>query len=226
MIRNGVDTKPHVLAMGICGAIEETAPDGTQIQQLSRSLLQRHASLRLRPVVSSEEIVEAYYRCVVSGYLTRRYSVENTALPACINSSHKAVRRVCVVPGHGHTRIEDRAWADGWVLMQRQNPEVNVTNAERRSARRADLYVVANGQVVSVEFKYVGSTGLGDRSACASQLRRHAAVHAQAILVLYSGGHDGVPQEVVNQLRQLVGATNARIVRVAGPRIPIARGAA
>jgi hypothetical protein len=174
--------------------------------------------------VSAEEVVEAYYRCVVTGYLAERYSIENAALPHCINASHKAVRRVCVVPGHSHTQVEDRAWEEGWALMQRRNPEVNVTNARKR-ARRADLYVVADGQVVSVEFKYVSATGLRDWRACAAQLERHAAEHAEAILVLYSGGHDAVPREVIDQLRQRLRAS-ARIVRVAGPAVPMARGAA
>jgi hypothetical protein len=164
MLRNEIGAKPRLLATEICDAIARSMPDRTQIRKLGQSLLRRHASLGLRPVVSSEEIVDAYYRCVLTGYLAKRYILENAALPKGINSSHKAIRRVCIAPEHSHARVADDDWRESWCLMQERNPEVNVSNAGS-SARRADLYVVANGQVVSVEFKYVGSTGLRDARA-------------------------------------------------------------
>ena len=43
--------------------------------------------------------------------------------------------------------------------------------------------MVTGGQVVSLEFKYVGLGGLRDIPGCAAQVRRHAECHAEAIVV-------------------------------------------
>jgi hypothetical protein len=221
MLRSEIGAKPKVVAREIGDEVARSTPDGTQIRELDRSLLRRHNLLKLRPTVSSEEIVEGYYRCVLTAYFAKRYALDDGALPHCINSSHKAVRRVCIVPEHRHARVEDDDWKEGWRLMQERNPEVNVRNPGG-GARRADLHVVANGQIVSVEFKYVGSAGLRDVRECAAQLRRHAAQHAEAVLVLYSGSHDRVSEQVVDELRRHVASPTARVVRVCGPEIPVA----
>lgn len=226
MSRDGINANPKVMAAELCAAIKADTPTATQIGQLGQSLLRRHSSLGLRPVVSSEEIVEAYYRCLLTGFIATRYSLDTFELPSCVNSSHKAVRRVCVGSKRAHAGLEDRAWEEGWAQMQLRNPEVNVKTPGRKSARRADLYVVANGHVVSIEFKYVGDRGVADQRGCASQMTRHAAAHAEAILVVYSCATDPGPQYMNDRVRQLVTAPNARAVCVAGPAMPAARPAA
>jgi hypothetical protein len=171
-------------------------------------------------VVSSEEVVEAYFRCLITHSLARRYDVDEVVIPNCINASHRAVRRVCAAPGHTHATIEDHAWQGGWSVMRHKNPEVDIV-VDRSSAKRADLYVAAADEVVSVEFKYVGPTGLRGLGACAAQLALHAAHHAEAISVLYS--ETPVPGHMVRQLAQQSSTGNVRILNVVGPEIPVAR---
>ena len=113
--------------------------------------------------------------------------------------------------------------AAGVVGDAAQDPEVDIVVA-RSSPKRADLYVAAADKVVSVEFKYVGVTGLRDVGGCAAQLGLHAAHHAEAISVLYSG--TPVPRQVVRQLAQQSGAANVRIVNVIWARDPGCEGAA
>ena len=131
------------------------------------------------------------------------------------------------MPGqHNHSTVEDGEWREGWALIQRRNPEVNVRVAGRGSPKRADLYVVAGRHVVSVEFKYVGPGGLRDIQGCAAQMRRYAECHAVTILVLYSGTNTPVAAQVVQQLVSLIGARNVRVASLAGPEISAVRGAA
>ena len=185
MGRDSIDAKPRLVAAEVWNTVEGSVPSGLQVQELSRQLLRRHSLCRLRPVVSSEEIVEGYYRCVITDNLVNRHSLSEAAIPRCVNSSHRAVRGVCLVSRqHSHSAVEDRQWREGWSVIQDQNPEVNVRVARRRSPNRADLYVVTGKQVVSLEFKYVGPGGLRDIEGCAAQMRRHAACHAEAILVV------------------------------------------
>lgn len=223
MIRNAINAEPKVVAADIHKVVERSVPDRARLRSLKRQLLQRHSVLRLQPVVSSEEVVEAYFRCVITHSLAGRYDLSEAVIPNCINSSHRAVRRVCAAPGHIHATIEDHAWRRGWSEMRHKNPEVDIVVAGS-SPRRADLYVAAADEVVSVEFKYVGVTGLGDVAGCAVQLGLHAAHHAEAISVLYSS--TPVPRHVVRQLAQQASAANVRIVNVVGPEIPVVRGAA
>lgn len=223
-MNDAINASPQVTATEISVAIPQEGPTHAQLQQLGSSLLSRHLSLPgLKPVVSSEEIVEAYYRCVLTERLTKRYALAATAVANCINSSHRAVRRVCVSSGHSHASIEDRCWQTGWDQMRQSG--VGIREASRRSARHADLYVVANKQIVSVEFKYLNSKGLQDVAGCAAQFNLHARHYAEAVLVLYSGAGAGVLQ-VERELRELVEADNTRIISVAGPEIAIMRHAA
>src|SRR5205807_1102018 len=136
--------------------------------------------LKLQPVVSAEEVVESFFRCLIADHLTRRFSLEVSALPGCMNASHRAARGVCVVrKRHRHLSVPDVDWAAAWLGMQSAYPAVNV-RVPGRSPKRADLYVVAKRQIVSLEFKYVGGTGLRGVESCIAQMRRHADNHARA----------------------------------------------
>lgn len=223
MIRNAINVEPRFVAVDICRVIKRTVPDRSRLRDLAHQLLRRHDLLQLRPIVSSEETVEAYFRCVITDRLAERYGLGLAAIPSCINSSHRAVRRVCASPAHRHASIEDDTWRRGWMAIQRGNPEVNIPVAGG-SPKRADLYIVAAGGIVSVEFKYVGVQGLRDVRNCGAQLGRHAAHHAEAILLLYSAAV--VPTPVARQLAEEAGANDVHIVNVIGPEVPVARSAA
>jgi hypothetical protein len=218
MTPDAISAKPKAVAADIHKVVERSVPDRDLLRDLGRQLLHRHTLLGQEPVVSSEEIVEAYFRCAVTDNLTGGYNLSEAAIPNCINSSHRAVRRVCASPAHSHRRIGDHAWSQGWLAIQRRKPEVNIPIAGQ-GPKRADLYIVAADGVVSVEFKYVGVAGLRDVGGCAAQLGRHAGHHAEAILVLYSSTL--VPRHVV---RQLAGAANVRILNVVGPEARVAKG--
>lgn len=194
---------------------------------LQRQLLSRHAELRLKPKISAEEVAEGFVRCVLLHHLQRRFALSIEAIPNCINSSHKAVRRVCAARDrHSHDGISDEAWSVAWSELQRQCPEVNVRVPGRRSAKRADLYIVARNKVVSLEFKYVGPDGLGDATACAAQVRRHAANHALAFLVLYCGAGCDVGDDALARMHRLVVDDDVRVVSVHGPAISVVGAAA
>jgi hypothetical protein len=112
---DAITALPEAVPVEIGTVLLGESPTQLQVQQLRSDLLSRHLSLRgLKPTVSSEEIVEAYHRCVLTDRLARAHALAPAAVPQCINSSHRAVRRVCVTPGHNHASIEDRAWANDW----------------------------------------------------------------------------------------------------------------
>jgi hypothetical protein len=179
----------------------------------------------LKSVISSEEVVEGFFRCSLVHHLQERCELPIESLPFCINSSHRAVRRVCTEPSaHRHQAIDDDAWAEGWRRLQRQRG-VNIVVPNHRSPRRADLYVSARNKVVSVEFKYIGPLGLRKAASCAAQIRLHAANHAVAFLLLYCGTDIEVCEQAVARLNRDAGG-NVRILAVHGPESPVARLAA
>lgn len=117
--RNSIDAKPTLAAREICQIVERSIPSRVQVHGLSRQLLRRHSVCRFKLVVSAEEVVEGYYRCLITDTFTSRRALTQSAIPSCINSSHRAVRRVCDVSGqHNHSAIEDGVWREGWTLIQ------------------------------------------------------------------------------------------------------------
>jgi len=220
-MNNAIGAAPRAVARELALAIQDSRPTQAQISQLGLDLLDRHTRLPgLKRVVSSEEIVEAYYRCVLTHLVAKRYALNARVVPSCINSSHRAVRRVCATLSHSHAAIEDPAWHAGWAQMVKGPPRVGIREAGRRSARHADLYVVANEQIVSFEFKYLDAKGLHDVSGCAAQIALHARHYSEVALVLYSGAGQG-PLHVKSRIQSLVKARNVRTISVAGPAIPI-----
>jgi hypothetical protein len=221
-----IDEDPKVLGAGIGRVLASTTPRVEDIRRLQNQLLARHSDLRLKQVISSEEVVEGFFRCSLIHHLQERYELPTESLPCSINSSHRAVRRVCTEPSvHRHQAIADEAWADGWRRLQHERRGVNIVVPNHRSPRRADLYVVAQNKVVSFEFKYIGALGLRDAASCTAQIRLHAANHALAFLLLYCGADIEVRDQAVARLNRDVGG-NVRILAVHGPAIPVARVAA
>src|SRR5439155_19352496 len=120
---------------------------------------------------------------------------------------------------HSHDGTPDEAWSVAWRRLQQEHPGVNVRVPHRRSPKRADLYIVARSKIVSLEFKYVGVQGLRDAASCAAQVRRHAANHALAFLVVYCGASNDVQDDVLALLNRLVGDDDVRIACIHGPTI-------
>jgi hypothetical protein len=69
-----LDAEARLVAGEISHIVERSIPTRMQVQGLCRQLLRRHAVCRLKSVVSSEEVVEAYYRCLITGGLASRYA--------------------------------------------------------------------------------------------------------------------------------------------------------
>lgn len=220
-----IDEDPEILGAGIGRVLASTAPRADDMRRLQNQLLVRHSDLRLKQVISSEEVVESFFRCSLVHHLQKRYAVAIESLPRCINSSHRAVRRVCTEPtAHHHQAIRDDAWAAGWRRLQ-ERPGVNIVVPNHPSPRRADLYVVARNKVVSFEFKYIGAAGLRDAASCAAQVRLHAANHALAFLLLYCATSIDVRDQAVARVQRDVPG-NVRILAVHGPAIAVVRVAA
>lgn len=219
-----IDTQPTVLAAEIAKVIEAATPSGDDISAIQRQLLSRHAELGLRPKVSSEEVVESFFRCVVIDHLQQRFKLEINRIPNCVNSSHTAARRVCAARWrHCHDSIADPEWRAAWLGLQERYPEVNIRVPDRRSPKRADLYLVARDKIVSLEFKYIGPHRLGDVNGCAVQMRHYAENHAATLLVVYSGSNDEIEGRALARLRGLLDR-GVRVACVYGPSIlPVSR---
>jgi hypothetical protein len=192
-----IDEASAVVVDEIAGLVQASRPTEHDILDLQEQLFSRHSELPgLEPIVSS-------------------------ALPDCVNASHRAVMRVCLaVPRHDHLAIQDDQWTAGWDRMQVRHPSVNVKVPGRRSSRHADLYVIAGGHVVSLEFKYVAGKSLRDPEACIEQMRRHAEHHEHGLFVVYSAS--GTTPDL-SQVRSGLLA-NARLVHVDGPAIAPVEG--
>jgi hypothetical protein len=118
-----IDEGAEVVAAETASAIRAVRPRAGDILRVQQQLLKRHADLKLKAVVSAEEIVEGLLRCHVADHLARRFQIPAEALPHCMNASHKAVRRVCAAPRqHHHLPIPDEAWTKGWLDMQTRFP--------------------------------------------------------------------------------------------------------
>ena len=218
-----IDERAGIVANDTASAISAYRPSAEDIHHVQRQLLARHAELKLKPIVSAEEVVEGLLRCQLADYLAHRFKLPPDALPHCINASHRAVRRVCAAPRqHNHSAILDEDWATGWLEMQTRFPKINVRLPGRRSPRRADLYIVAKRQVVSLEFKYVGASGLRGVDACITQMRRHAENHERALFVVYVASDASL--DVAYARSGLL--QNAAFVMAGGPPIKPFTGAA
>jgi hypothetical protein len=184
-MRSAIDARPAEVANAIVDLLRRTSPSPADLAMVRGQLLAQGAA------ASSETIVESFYRCVIADCLQREYHLAADALPACVNSSHLPPRQVCVKPGeHLHLHDSPSSWAAGWKGMRRRHSgiDINVTTATRdRSLRRADLYVVARGEIVSLEFKYVGARGIKDVPLCIRQMQVYLREHAAALFVVYSG---------------------------------------
>lgn len=217
---NLITVEPAALAAEIASLIESAKPRPQAVHAVRDALLDRKVQLGLVRGAAAEYVAETLFRCLVIDHLQGRFRLAPRELPRCINSSHRAGRRVCGVPSsHCHNLVSDADWAEGWRRLKEEHPKVNVNDPSRPSAGRADLYVITRNAVVSVEFKYSGRTGLSDIRGCATQMRRYAQQHAATLLAIYDGASNGTALQAANQLRGLLGPA-VPVVVVSGPSIP------
>jgi hypothetical protein len=159
---------------------------------------------------AAETVIESYYGCLVTEHLRRRFDIDPAALPLTINTSHRAVRRVCVMPGkHLHSKVLKEHWAKDWQTLRKTKKGVDIyvqTDDGKRSLRHADLYVIAAGQIISLEYKYAGPTGLSRPEECADQMGPYLAAHAATRLVVYSGTPSGTSVRGLDTLTGLLPA--------------------
>jgi hypothetical protein len=187
-VRSSIDASlPEVLSE-IERELKSAPPSADAVAAIQRQLAEFGAA------ASAETVIESYYGCRLTERLRRRFEIPLAALPVTINTSHRAVRRVCVMPGeHLHDEVRKDAWVDGWRRL-RQHTGVDMyvrTERRDRSLRHADLYLIASGQIISLEYKYVGPKGLKNLEACAGQMRPYRNAHAATRLVIYSGTPTG-----------------------------------
>jgi hypothetical protein len=195
-----INIQPGELRDEIATAILSVRPQDEEVPRIREQLLNQKYE------ATSELIVECFYRCLVTDDLQRRYGIGLDDLPSCVNSSHVPPRRVCGVGSpHTHGTISLLLWKWAWKQMQKQHPEVDNGSPVQRGSealRHADLYVVAQEQVVSVEFKYVGVAGVRNAKAVAAQMQRYVEKHAATLLVIYSGTEAGSEVQGMARLRK------------------------
>ena len=215
-----INLAPAALVTEVAKLMENATPSKRDVFEVRRQVLARQAQLGLRDRAAPECVAESFFRCLVIDHLQRRFGLTLDEIPDCVNSSHTATRGVCRMPSrHGHSLISDIDWDQGWRRLQRRHPAVNIHVPGRRSPKRADLYLVTRGEVMSVEFKYVGRHGIRDAPACAAQMRRYVDKHAATLQAIYNGASDGGEIRAVDRLCSLLGSA-VRVVIVSGPSIP------
>jgi hypothetical protein len=184
-MNNTIDAPPNEVVVQIDRVLETAVPSAQDLAAADRQYRQHNAAR------DREKVIECYYRCQITEYLQRRFALSADAVPGCINSSHKATRCVCVAqPVHEHKKISEAAWEAGWQSIRRNYPKVDMyvrTAESDHSLRRADLYVIAAEQIVSLEFKYIGSEGLVNPRAISKQVQVFLQNHAATRLIIYSG---------------------------------------
>jgi hypothetical protein len=215
-----INTQPALLASEIARVIQESTPGEQDLVAVQRQLLYRHAILRLAKRTAPEETIESFFRCLLTDHLQRQYKINIAMIPRCISSSHTATRGICVADSdHNHQCIEETEWKKAWNYFQHQHPEVNIYIPGKRRARRADLYLAAQGGIVSIEFKYIGNHGSLNIKDCADQMRGYVEHHAATMLVIYSGSNDRRTSQGMDQLCNLLGPA-VNVILVNGPAIP------
>jgi hypothetical protein len=204
-----IDTSPSELITDIAAAVRATLPSAQQLAAARGQLLAAGCA------APGETVIESFYRCVLTEHLQQQFRLTVAELPSCIHSSHKGPARVCVgTPAHAHNDIV--GWVREWRRFRDNHEEVDIRDPR---LRRADLFVVARGRVVSVEFKYVGRAKWSDPSgACVEQMQRYAQYHAATILVVYCGGVAERNVRGLFQLRQELGP-DIPLVVVEGPAV-------
>jgi hypothetical protein len=91
-IKRGIDAPPAQVVAGISRVLQSERPRADTLSAIQRQLVGFGAA------AAAETVIESYYGCIVTEHLQRKYEIAAGDLPICVNSSHKAVRRVCVAP--------------------------------------------------------------------------------------------------------------------------------
>jgi hypothetical protein len=203
-----INCQPVKLRDEIAAKIQSALPREEDVEEVRWQLLRQKAE------ATSELIVECFYRCLVTDELQRRYRIGLDDLPSCVNSSHVAARRVCWVGSpHAHQSIQPKPWARAWDDLRERHPEADnwlPDQRRRETLRHADLYVVAQDRIVSVEFKYVSVQGVKHPEAIVEQMQRYVDKHAATLLVVYSDSDD-----------KRVGRSMVQLTKLLDPPVPV-----
>jgi hypothetical protein len=217
-----INSQPARLAAEIARKIENATPPTKRVIADIRRQLVHH---KAQP--APECVVESFYRCLLTDHFQQRSHIELDDLPSFINSSHWAASLVCSAsPRHSHYFIPGVNWRAAWQRMRKQYPNrvdmsVPVPHGGK-SLRRADLYVVAQGQIVSIEFKYVGPNGVRNPKAVAKQMELYVKHHAATLLVIYSSTKKRSEVRGLARLGELLDRLGSAVTLVVphGPAIP------
>lgn len=216
-----IDASPKAVAAGVADAIVRQPPTAGDIQQAVRLILDRQPKIGLKTIAAPECVVESYFRCRVTHALQQTYHITVADLPGCVNSSHTTSRGICLVSSHDHL-LPDAIWASEWRNFQVEHPEVNIVVRGRRSPKRADLHVVAHGQIVSVEFKYVGLSDSLDVDGCRRQAERYIQNRGAVVVAICSPRRDDGFVAGVAKVRSAL-KPRALVVAVTTPSIATRR---
>jgi hypothetical protein len=214
-----INIQPGVLAAEIARVIQSVSPSERDISEVQRQVLCRHSELGLGKKTTPEEVIEGFFRCLLTDHFQRHFKIKPLDIPNYINSSHTATRGICIAGLlHNHHHITDAEWGKSWRRFQDQHQEANIYVPGGRSPRRADLYLVARGGIVSVEFKYLGSKGSLNVDGCAAQMRRYIENHAATLLVIYDSSSNGKEVRGLDRLRSLL-SRDVHVIIIYGPAI-------
>jgi|GEM_PF-3150845 len=208
---------PNVLIKEIAKVIQALNPGDQDIAEIQNQLLRRHIILGLGKKTAPEEVAEAYFRCIITDHVQRYYNVNLNELTSCINSSHTAVRGICIRElHHNHLQVSDSEWKKTWPRFKDKHKEVDV--GEHNCRRIADLYFYTQGGIVSVEFKYLGKNGSISVNDCVTQMRRYAEKHAATMMIIYTDSTNDKEIRRVDELRSLLKPA-VNVILVSGPAI-------
>jgi len=214
-------SNPLQLAREIALFFGSLSPTSQDIRAAAEEVQKRQLVLR-RGKAGNECVVESLMRCALTHRLQSQLGITHFDLPARVNSSHVSARGVCISKrAHDHL-IEDRVWEGSWTAFQADHPEVNVFVPGRKNPRRADMYVAAAGEIVSIEFKYLKPGRCGDLKACIAQMNLYIGSHAATVFVVYTARPEaGESARWLKKLQAGFASKRGLAVAVSGPPIPV-----
>src|SRR5688572_30012425 len=128
-MRSCIDASPAVALAEIERELRNAPPPSADaVAAIQRQLAEFGAA------AAAATVIESYYGCLVTEHVRRTFDIAADTLPLIINSSHRAVRRVCVMPSdHLHSRVLKDSWASGWRTLRQQHigVDIYVRTAER-----------------------------------------------------------------------------------------------
>ncbi len=217
----GIDSAPRTLAREIAQFLGSCVASTREVRNAIDEAGRRQAMLK-RGAPSEECVVESLLRCLLTHDLQTRYGLPAANVPQWVNASHVAARGVCVSRRlHEHV-IEDEVWDRSWIEFQAAHAEVNIHVPGRTSPARADLFLMASGGIVSVEFKYLRPGSLPNVNSCVEQMARYLRHHAASVFVAYAAAPEADRLgECLGKMRGKLTDDRAEVVCVPGAAVQV-----